>query len=158
MRERIARVSATYPWLVAEASGRILGYVYATRLRERAAYQWAVEVAVYIAPDCQRRGLAQALYTTLFSVLRLQGYFKAFAGITLPNAASLGLHKKLGFRPAGVFECVGYKMGEWLDVGWWQRELQPQIDDPPSPCPFPAICLDDSVVAALAEGERLANA
>src|SRR4051794_5918466 len=88
MRERIARITATYPWLVAEESGRILGYVYATRLRERAAYQWAVEVAVYISPDYQRRGLAQALYASLFSILRAQGYFKAFASVTLPNEAS----------------------------------------------------------------------
>jgi phosphinothricin acetyltransferase len=157
MRERIVRITATYPWLVGEESGRILGYVYATRLRERAAYQWAVEVAVYISSDYQRRGLARALYTTLFSILRAQGYFKAFASVTLPNEASLGLHKKLGFRPAGVFEGVGYKTGEWLDVGWWQRELQLQIDDPSRPCPFPIICQDDVVAAALTEGARLAN-
>jgi L-amino acid N-acyltransferase YncA len=158
MRERIARITATYPWLVGEEGGRILGYVYGTRLRERAAYQWAVEVAVYISPEHQRRGLAQALYATLFSILRAQGYFKAFASVTLPNEASLGLHGKVGFRPAGVLEGVGYKTGEWLDVGWWQRELQPQVDAPSDPRPFPAICHDGAVAAALTEGTRLANA
>src|SRR4051794_2877267 len=109
MRERILRVSATYPWLVGEENGRILGYVYATRLRERAAYQWTVEVAVYIATDYHRRRLAQALYMTLFSILRTQGYFKAFASVTLPNEASQRLHEKLGFSPAGIFNGVGYK-------------------------------------------------
>jgi L-amino acid N-acyltransferase YncA len=158
MRERIVRVSATYPWLVGEAEGRILGYVYASRLRERAAYQWTVEVAVYISPTYQRRGLAQALYTTLFSLLKIQGYFKAFASVSLPNAASVGFHQKLGFRPAGVFEGVGFKAGEWLDVGWWQRELQPRIDSPPDPRPFPEIVRDSAVLAALEQGSRLANA
>ena len=157
MRERIVRVSATYPWLVGEANGRILGYVYASRLRERAAYQWAVEVAVYISPEYQRRGLARALYTTLFSILRIQGFFKAFASVSLPNDASSGFHEELGFRPAGIFEGVGYKTGEWVDVGWWQRELQPQIDAPPDPRSFPSVCNDASVMAALAEGERLAT-
>ncbi len=157
MRERINRISATYPWIVAEENGRILGYVYASRLRERAAYQWTVEVAVYVAPEHQRRGLARALYTSLFAILRAQGYFKAFASVTLPNEASVGVHQALGFRPAGVFNGVGYKTGEWLDVGWWQREIQPAFDNPPDPRSFPALCGDLAVAAALAEGVRLAN-
>ncbi|HEX4412263.1 MAG TPA: GNAT family N-acetyltransferase [Lacipirellulaceae bacterium] len=158
MRERIVRVSATYPWLVGEANGRILGYVYASRLRERAAYQWTVEVAVYVSPAYQRRGLAHALYTTLFSLLKIQGYFKAFASVSLPNVASVGFHKKLGFHSAGIFEGVGYKAGEWLDVGWWQRELQPRIDSPPDPRPFSQIVRDSAVRAALDQGSSLANA
>ncbi len=157
MRERIVRISATYPWLVAEDGDRILGYVYATRLRERAAYQWVVEVAVYISPEHQRRGLARVLYTTLFSLLRIQGYFKAFASVSLPNDASQGFHQNLGFRPAGNFEGAGYKGGEWVDVGWWQRELQPLVDAPLDPRSFPAIRNDPRIAAALAEGGRLAN-
>src|SRR6478672_11168943 len=157
MRDRIKRIGVTYPWLVAEEARRILGYVYASRLRERAAYQWTVEVAVYVAPEHQRRGLARALYTSLFAILRTQGYFTAFAGVTLPNAASVGVHEKLGFRPAGVFTGVGYKTGRWLDVGWWQREIQPPFDKPPDPRPFPAVCEDSAVASALSEGVRLAN-
>ncbi len=157
IRERIQRIGVTYPWIVAEENGRILGYVYASRLRERAAYQWTVEVAVYIAPEHQRRGLARALYTCLFAILRAQGYFKAFASVTLPNEASVGVHQALGFCPAGVFNGVGYKSGEWLDVGWWQRELQPAFDNPPDPQLFPAIRGNLEVAAALAEGVRLAN-
>jgi L-amino acid N-acyltransferase YncA len=157
MRERIQRISVTYPWIVAEENGQVLGYVYASRLRERAAYQWTVEVAVYVAPKHQRRGLARALYTSLFAILRAQGYFKAFASVTLPNEASVGVHQALGFEPAGVFKDVGYKTGEWLDVGWWQRVLQPAFDDPPDPQPFPAIRSNVAVASALAEGVRLVN-
>jgi L-amino acid N-acyltransferase YncA len=157
MRERINRISATYPWIVAEENDWILGYVYASRLRERAAYQWTVEVAAYVSPEHQRRGLARALYTSLFAILRAQGYFKAFASVTLPNEASVGVHQALGFRPSGVFNGVGYKTGEWLDVGWWQREIQPELDNPRDPRPFPAICGDLAVTAALAEGVQLAN-
>jgi phosphinothricin acetyltransferase len=133
MRQRIARISADYPWLVAEVDGQIAGYVYASRHRERAAYRWAVDVAVYIAANKHRSGVGRALYQTLFSLLREQGYFKAFAGITLPNPASVGLHESLGFMPAAVFRGVGYKKGRWLDVGWWQLELQPERDNPPDP-------------------------
>src|SRR5262245_38841772 len=97
MAERIARISEAYPWLVAEVSGRIVGYVYGTRFRERAAYRWTAEVAVYVGLNEQKRGLGHALYTSLFSILRLQGYSKAIAGITLPNAASVRLHEKMGF-------------------------------------------------------------
>ena len=157
MRERIERIGRLYPWLVAEIDGQVAGYVYATQLRERAAYQWAVEVAVYVASDHHRRGLARALYTTLFSILREQGYFKAFAGVALPNSPSVRLHESVGFRPAGLFGGVGYKAGSWLDVGWWQREIQPEMANPLDPRPFYLI-RDSAVVAdALSAGRRVAN-
>jgi len=157
MRERIERISAAYPWIVAEIDGRVAGYVYATQLRERAAYRWAVEVAVYIVTNKQRRGLARALYTTLFSLLRVQGYFKAFASIALPNEASICLHTRLGFEPAGVFRGVGQKAGKWIDVGWWQLELQPEIKDPPDPRTFYALRGSPAIERALTEGRMLAN-
>src|SRR5687767_1173866 len=91
MADRIEKVLARYPWLICELDGRAAGYVYASQHRERAAYRWAVDVAVYVADTCRRRGVGQALYSTLFSMLRAQGYFKALAGITLPNPASVGL-------------------------------------------------------------------
>ena len=157
MRERIARISTNYPWIVAETDGRLLGYVYATQFRERAAYRWAVELAIYVAMTEQRRGLGRALYTTLFSILREQGYFKAIAGITLPNPASVGLHESVGFRPAGIFQGVGYKAGKWLDVGWWQLELQPEIDEPREPRPFSAVHQSAFLAAAFDEGRRQIN-
>jgi phosphinothricin acetyltransferase len=155
MAERIARILETYPWLVAVAEGRVAGYVYATRFRERAAYRWTVEAAVYIAKDQHRRGLGRALYTSLFSILRLQNFSKVVAGITLPNPASARLHESAGFRSAGRFDGVGHKNGMWLDVGWWQLELQPEADLPAEPVSFPAICNSPAVAAALAEGQRL---
>ena len=105
IQERISRITADYPWLVAEIDGQIAGYVYASRHHERAAYRWSVDVAVYVAAGQQRRGVGRILYETLFSILREQGHFKAFAGITLPNPASVGLHESLGFRPAAVYRA-----------------------------------------------------
>jgi phosphinothricin acetyltransferase len=159
MQQRITRISPNYPWLVAEVDGQIAGYVYASRHRERAAYRWAVDVAVYIAPQYQRCGVGRALYRTLFELLREQGYFKAFAGVTLPNAGSVGLHESLGFVPAATFRGVGYKNGRWLDVGWWQLELRPEQQDPTDPRPFDSIRGSNSVVKIMAEAQaRLGDA
>jgi L-amino acid N-acyltransferase YncA len=157
MVDRISRITTTYPWLVAEVDGRVTGYVYATRFRERAAYRWTAEVAVYVASERQRSGLARALYTTLFSILRIQGFSKAVAGITVPNPASVALHERMGFQPTGFFPGVGHKDGVWLDVGWWQLELQPETTNPPEPQAFPLLRESAAVAAALKEGQRLAN-
>jgi phosphinothricin acetyltransferase len=155
MQDRIAGILKQYPWLFAEIDGTAGGYVYASQHAQRAAYRWSVDVAVYIAAERRREGLAHALYHSLFSILRQQGYFKAFAGITLPNAASVGLHEASGFRPLGVFSGVGFKLGRWLDVGWWQLDLQPESADPAEPLAFDAIRARPAVAAALAEGEKL---
>jgi phosphinothricin acetyltransferase len=152
MRDRIAGVLARYPWLIGEIDGKVAGYVYASQHRERAAYRWAVDVAVYVDAAHRRRGLARSLYRNLFSILCEQGYIKAFAGITLPNPSSVGLHEALGFRPVGVFPGAGFKLGRWLDVGWWQLALQPELPNPPEPVPFPAIRERPSISAALADG------
>lgn len=133
MTNRIRRISSRYPWLVCDVDGELVGYVYASQHGERAAYRWAVDVAVYVDARFQRCGIGRGLYTALFSVLQEQGYFKAYAGITLPNEKSVGLHEAVGFRQAGVFPHVGYKLGKWLDVGWWQRELQPEATLPDEP-------------------------
>jgi L-amino acid N-acyltransferase YncA len=153
--ERIVNVSNAYPWLVAETEHGIAGYVYATRFRERAGYRWTTEVAVYIDASEQRRGLGRALYTSLFSILRAQGYSKAIAGITMPNPASVRLHEGLGFVRTGTFYGVGHKDGKWLDVGWWQLELQPETKNPAEPKPFSALRESPGVAAALEEGIRL---
>jgi L-amino acid N-acyltransferase YncA len=152
--QRITHVTNQFPWLVGEIDGEVAGYVYASSHRERAAYRWAVDVAVYVGDAHLRRGLGRALYTSLFAMLREQGYFQAYAGIALPNAGSVGLHEALGFRPVAVFPKVGYKLGRWRDVGWWQLQLQPEIENPPDPRPFNAIRDSQSVTAVLAEGSR----
>jgi L-amino acid N-acyltransferase YncA len=133
MAARIADVLRSAPWLVFEdARGAPAGYAYAFRHNDRAAYQWSRNVAVYIRADHHRRGVGRRLYERLFSLLRLQGYYAAIAGITLPNPGSVGLHEAVGFRPVGVYPAVGWKLGQWRDVGWWQLTLQPR---PPAPSP-----------------------
>jgi phosphinothricin acetyltransferase len=122
------------PWLVAlDDDSAVVGFSSASRHRTRAAYRWAVDCSVYIAPTHQRRGLATALYTQLFDALRMHGYVQAFAGIALPNEPSVRLHEALGFAPIGVYRQVGFKLGQWHDVGWWQLQLV----DPPAAPPEP---------------------
>jgi L-amino acid N-acyltransferase YncA len=133
MHQRISTTLRHLPWLVCERQGEVLGYVYASPHRARAAYQWSVDVSVYIHAQARRTGMGRALYHALFELLNLQGFYQCFAGITLPNPASVGLHEALGFQPVGVYQAVGYKLGVWHDVGWWQRSLQPRPSLPPTP-------------------------
>ena len=128
------------PWLVAEdAAGRILGYAYASRHRERAAYRWAVECSVYLRTDARGHGVGRLLYASLLPALRDCGYRRACAGIALPNPGSVGLHEAMGFVPVGVYRQVGYKFGAWHDVGWWQLSLLAQeaaAEPPEEPRPW----------------------
>jgi L-amino acid N-acyltransferase YncA len=143
MAARIARVSATHAWLVAEEGGEVLGYAYACPFLERPAYRWSASVSVYVAAGRTGQGLGRALYEELFARLRRQGFQVACAGITLPNEASVGLHESLGFVAVGVNRRIGWKRGAWRDVGWWQLELAPAGDGvpadprPPEPTPPP---------------------
>ncbi|MCH7736285.1 MAG: N-acetyltransferase [Chloroflexi bacterium] len=132
MRRRIVNALEGLPWLVCESDERILGYAYAGPHRARAAYQWSVEVSVYVQADARQMGVGRALYRSLFDLLTLQGFRNAFAGITLPNPASVALHESLGFQPIGVYRDVGHKLGRWHDVGWWQLPLG-EDDGPPGP-------------------------
>jgi L-amino acid N-acyltransferase YncA len=129
--DRIRKTTERFPWLVYEGESEVLGYAYASPHRERAAYRWSVDVAIYISEACRGQGIATALYLVLFQLLRIQGYFNAYAGITLPNPASLRLHQKLGFEQVGIYQQVGYKSGAWHDVSWWGLRLQP-ADRPPA--------------------------
>jgi phosphinothricin acetyltransferase len=133
MRGRIERVTEFYPWLVAEGPDGMEGYAYASRHRERTAYQWSVDVSAYVAPNRHRRGLGRRLYTVLLDVLSRQGFANAFAGITMPNAASVGLHQAMGFELVGVYRQVGYKLGSWHDTSWWQLSLNQNHTEPAAP-------------------------
>lgn len=123
MRRRIEATCARYPWLVAEEEGRVVGYAYASQHRTRAAYRWAVDVAIYLDSGQHRRGIGRALYEALFERLTGQSFRMACAGITLPNPASVALHEKLGFQVVGTYRQIGWKAGHWHDVSWYQRQL-----------------------------------
>jgi len=135
MRDRVLATLARHPWLVATDGDAVTGYAYASRHRERAAYQWSVDVSVYVHPAHQRRAVATRLYRELFDRLRAQRFVSAYAGIALPNDASVRLHESFGFVPVGVYRNVGFKLGAWRDVGWWQLALQEPPASPESPRP-----------------------
>lgn len=124
MRERIARISAEYPYLVAEDDGGVCGYAYGSQHRSRPAYRWSVDASVYVAENARGKGVGKALYTELLRRLTEQGFYNAFAGIGLPNEASVALHKSLGFELVGIYRNVGFKFGKWHDTAWWQRQLR----------------------------------
>lgn len=154
IRTRIAKTLEKFPWLVAEEGGRVVGYAYAGPHRTRAAYQWSVEVSAYVAESQHRRGVGRSLYEALFRVLVLQGYHNAYAGITLPNAASEGFHRSVGFAPVGVFRGIGFKFGRWWDVEWLERALVPRQDTAPAP-PIPlAVLATSPLLEAAIRGER----
>lgn len=128
-RARIERALADWAWLVAERDGRPDAYAYATAHRSRGAYRWSVETSVYVAPGAHRQGLGTALYQALLPRLTARGYCNAYAGITLPNDASIALHRRLGFQAVGVFRSVGHKLGAWHDVSWWHLPLRSEPPD-----------------------------
>ena len=130
---RISRALEHHDWLVAELDGRVLGYAYAGPVKERAAYRWSCEVSVYLAPEARGNGLGRALYRELFTRLEARGFRRLLAIITLPNEASVALHRALGFREAGRLERIGFKHGRWLDVTWMQADLGPDPLAPPAP-------------------------
>lgn len=151
---RIANTLQRFPWLVCADGDEVTGYAYAGPHRQRAAFQWAVEVSVYVKDGRQRQGVGRALYTSLFACLRVLGYFKAYAVIALPNEASTGLHEALGFRHIGTFNDIGYKLGRWHPVGYWELTLREPSE--PAPPLAPSEATDTAVWAeAVASGEGL---
>ncbi|NJK65217.1 MAG: N-acetyltransferase [Oscillatoriales cyanobacterium RU_3_3] len=122
--KRINSYQQQIPWLVCEINDEIVGYAYGSPYRTRAAFQWYVESSVYIGVNHRRKGIATALYTALFKLLQLQGFYNVLATIVLPNQPSVALHEAFGFAFVGVFHKVGYKFGEWHDEGHWQLSLQ----------------------------------
>ena len=124
-RQRIQDISKQFPYLVGEVNGQILGYVYCHPYRERLAYQWAVEVTIYLAPAGQGKGLGRLLYATMEKLLCLQGVTMAYSCITVGNDHSIKMHEALGYRLIGTFTNSGYKNGQWLDTVWLEKQLQP---------------------------------
>jgi L-amino acid N-acyltransferase YncA len=153
MRRRIEVTLQRYPWLVCERhDGWVLGYAYAGAHGSRAAYQWSVDVSVYVHEDARRMGVGRALYTSLVAALDLQGFYNAYAGATLPNPASVGLHESVGFRRVGVYRGVGYKLGAWHDVVWWHLPLRERVADPDPPADLPSVLESEEWDAAMTKG------
>ncbi len=125
MRERIARIGAGYPYLIAQYAGSVCGYAYGSQHRSRAAYRWSVDTSVYVAENFRGKGAGKALYAELLKQLTGRGFYNAFAGIGLPNDASVALHEFFGFELVGIYRNVGFKFGKWHDTAWWQRQLRP---------------------------------
>ncbi len=143
MAARIAQVLEWAPWLVAQdEEARVIGYAYASRHRERAGYRWSVDLTAYVDPDWRGRGVGKALYGELVPTLRKQGFVNAYAGIGLPNEASVALHESIGMSLIGVYDKVGWKQGRWVDVAWYGMRLSVPSDDgspPPEPIPFSGV-------------------
>ena len=151
-QSRIASTLTRTPWLVCEIDGDVAGYAYAGPLRTRAAYQWSVEVTVYVNSKYRRLGIGSAVYTSLFDCLRLQGYMNAYGGIALPNPGSVGLHERMGFFHIGTYRNVGYKLETWHDVGWWQLELTGPTNEPSFPKLLPEVQETDEFLRCLTKG------
>ena len=137
MQRRIAgEKPGFHPWLVAEEHGRLLGFASSSPFRARHAYRWSVETGIYLSADAQGRGLGRGLLSALTALLERQNYVAAIGAIALPNAPSVRLHEALGFVAAGTYRATGFKMGQWIDVGLWQKDLAPRNASPAEPIPF----------------------
>ena len=138
MAHRMQRTLARTPWLVAEDDGgTVVGYAYAGTHHERPGYRWAVNISVYVADAAQGQGLGRRLYEELLAILQRQGFVNVYAGITLPNPASVALHEAIGMRRIGVYERVGFKLGAWHDVAWYGLRLTEPHGVPAEPIPLP---------------------
>jgi phosphinothricin acetyltransferase len=150
MAQRIQSTVETHPWLIAENGVReIVGYVYAGKHRERPAYRWSVDTTIYIDKTRRRAGIGSMLYDTLLRVLRRQGFRSAFAEIVLPNSGSVRLHEAMGFEAVGVHRDVGFKLGQWHDIGYWRLGLASGLAPTPEPIPLAAVQALPDFVAML---------
>ncbi|MGH2418106.1 MAG: GNAT family N-acetyltransferase [Candidatus Limnocylindria bacterium] len=152
MADRIRQTLLRTPWLVAEDpdAGGVIGYSYAGPHHRRAGYRWSVDVSAYLHPEWRGRGIGRGLYDVLLPILRRQQFVNVFAGIALPNPASVALHEAIGMRRIGVYERVGYKFGAWHDVGWWGMRITEPNDPPAEPIPLPELSGEGRVDAAAA--------
>lgn len=155
IQRRIQGLREVHPWIVCCEGAAVLGYAYASRHHERAAYRWSVDVSVYVDAAQRGRSAGAGLYHALLEILRLQGFRRVYAGITLPNPASVGLHESVGFTQVGVYRSVGFKFGAWHDVGWWERGLGELTDPTQPPRPFTQVAEGAGVASALAAGAAL---
>lgn len=133
MARRMAGGERVYPWLVAQVSGRVVGFSNSTAFRQRSAYRWTVETGIYVAPERQRHGVGRTLGLAMIEELARRGYASAVASITLPNEPSVALHEALGYSSVGGIRGAGFKLGAWADIGYWQRDLAARLVPPGEP-------------------------
>lgn len=143
--DRVKGIAAQYPYIVCVSGGRVIGYAYAHRHMERAAYQWNAELSVYIDGAHQRCGLGKKLYAMLMEILKLQHVKNVYGGVTAPNEKSERLHESFGFVKLGTYRNTGYKCGAWHDVMWFEKAIGPYGTDP---APFLPIAQADAAVIA----------
>lgn len=153
MAERISGTLGTHPWLVAERDGEVVGYAYAGKHSQRAAYRWTVDVTVYVRDSERRTGVGRRLYRALLATLWHQGFRSAFAEIVLPNPGSARLHEAMGFQHIGVHKDIGHKLGRWQDIGYWRLGLSDGTAAPGEPIPFDAFRHTAAFKKVLAQGE-----
>lgn len=140
--QRIQTIMKDCPFLVCEIDSKVAGYAYASMHRPRAAYRWAKEVSVYVHPGFRRKNIAKALYSCLIEIVRFQGIYTLLAIITLPNEASVKLHENMGFKQCAEFKNIGYKLGQWQTVGWWELQLVDQFLTPDEFIPLPKLSFE----------------
>ncbi len=129
IQERMQSTVAKFPWLVCEREGLVMGYAYAGPFKSRCAYDWSVESTVYVREGSRGQGVGRELYRALLPLLEQQGALNVIAGIALPNESSVALHERMGFEKVAHFKSVGFKLGLWWDVGYWQLS-SPKATDP----------------------------
>lgn len=153
--DRIANIKRKYPWLVCEIKDNIVGYAYASRFREREAYSWSVDFSVYINPQYHRKNIGKALYFALFEILKLQGYYNIYAGVTIPNIKSESLHESFGFKAIGIYQNVGYKFGRWHDVKWYGLKINEHIQSPVKPKSIDEVSNTDEFKTIIEKAEQM---
>jgi L-amino acid N-acyltransferase YncA len=132
IQKRIA-TNSLLGWNVAVANGDVVGFSYAAKYRERAAYQWCCETSIYLRPNFHGKGIGSKLYASLFDQLKAKGFVTAYGVITLPNEQSAAFHESMGFKYFATFKNVGFKLGKWHDVGWWEKNLNVPVLNPTPP-------------------------
>ena len=154
MARRMASVLERHVWLVVETNGCIDGYAYATRYRDKPAYAWSTETTIYVRDGVRGTGVGKELYLALLSVLKAQNYRRAFAGIALPNEASIALHEAVGFARVGVNPEAGYKLDRWHDLGWWSFQFNDLPSRPVAPRPLSAL---GDIATLIARKSKVSN-
>jgi phosphinothricin acetyltransferase len=147
--KKIDETMLRFPWLVCELNNEVVGYAYASKHRDRSAYQWSVESSVYVSPGLHQKGVGRSLYAVLFELLSMQDVINVYAGITLPNTKSERFHEAIGFQTIGVYKNIGYKLGRWHDVKWMELSLSQHPIPPRTPIYFSAIRESDRCKSAL---------